>query len=71
MQRSNTAMLPWLPTMSGCGGIPLCLRLGRPRAKHKIRAYLEIIDQILEHGQGLHRKQRHTKHHIFERLRRE
>jgi transposase len=44
-------------------------RLGRPRAKRKIGPYLEIIDQILEQDKTVHRKQRHTKHRIFERLR--
>jgi transposase len=44
-------------------------RLGKPRAKRKIGPYLEIIDQILRQDQGVHRKQRHTKRRIFERLR--
>ncbi len=44
-------------------------RLVRPRAKRKIGPYLGIIDQILQEDQGVHRKQRHTKRRIFERLR--
>jgi len=44
-------------------------RLGRPRAKRKIGPYLDIIDQILRDDKGVHRKQRHTKRRIFERLR--
>ena len=46
-------------------------RLGQPRAKRKIGPYLEVIDQILEQDKTVHRKQRHTKHRIFERLREE
>jgi transposase len=44
-------------------------RLGQPRAKRKIGPYLEIIDRILQQDKNVHRKQRHTKHRIFERLR--
>jgi transposase len=44
-------------------------RRGRPRAKRKIGPYLEIIDQILEQDKTVHRKQRHSKRRIFERLR--
>jgi transposase len=44
-------------------------RLGQPRAKRKIGPYLGIVDQILEQDKTVHRKQRHTKHRIFERLR--
>ncbi|MCH7527619.1 MAG: hypothetical protein IID39_09290 [Planctomycetes bacterium] len=44
-------------------------RLGKPRTKRKIGPYLEIIDQILQQDKNVHRKQRHTKRRIFERLR--
>ena len=44
-------------------------RVGQPRAKRKIGPYLEIIDPILEQDKTVHRKQRHTKRRIFERLR--
>jgi transposase len=46
-------------------------RLGKPRTKRKIGPYLEIIDQILQQDKDVHRKQRHTKRRIFERLREE
>jgi transposase len=44
-------------------------RLSKPRSKRKIGPYLEIIDQILQQDKKVHRKQRHTKHRIFKRLR--
>ena len=46
-------------------------RLGQPRAQRKIGSYLEIIEQILQRDKDVHRKQRHTKRRIFERLREE
>jgi len=44
-------------------------RQGKPRIKRKIEPYLETIDQILRQDKSVHRKQRHTKRRIFERLR--
>jgi len=44
-------------------------RQGKPRRKRKIGPYLEIIEEILKQDQSVHRKQRHTKHRIFQRLR--
>ncbi len=44
-------------------------RLGRPRAKRKIEPHVETIDQIPQQDRSVHRKQRHTKRRIFERLR--
>ncbi len=44
-------------------------RLGKPRTKRKIEPSLETIDQILQQDKSVHRKQRHTKRRIFERLR--
>lgn len=44
-------------------------RLSQPRTKRKIGPYLEIIDEMLEQDRTVHRKQRHTKRRIFERLR--
>jgi transposase len=46
-------------------------RQGRPRHKPKIGPFLEVIEEILRHDQTVHRKQRHTKRRIFERLREE
>ncbi len=39
------------------------------KGKPKIGPYLGIIEEILRLGQNVHRKQRHTKCRIFERLR--
>ena len=44
-------------------------RQSRPRQKRKIGPYLGIIEEILRQDRGVHRKQRHTKRRIFERLR--
>ena len=44
-------------------------RQSKPRQKRKIGPYLGIIDQILRRDRDVHRKQRHTKHRISERLR--
>ena len=46
-------------------------RLRKPRHKRKIGPYLGVIDEILRLDQDVHRKQRHTKKRIFERLRKE
>lgn len=43
----------------------------RPRVKRKIGPFVRIIEEILKQGQAVHRKQRHTKRRIFERLRTE
>ena len=44
-------------------------RLAHPRAKRKIGPFLGVIEEILRQDQKVHRKQRHTKRRIFERLR--
>jgi len=46
-------------------------RLSEPRHKRKIGPYLGIIEEILRLDEDVHRKQRHTKKRIFERLRKE
>lgn len=46
-------------------------RQGQPRCKPKIGPFLEVIEEILRQDQKVHRKQRHTKRRIFERLQRE
>ncbi len=46
-------------------------RLSEPRHKRKIGPYLGVIDEILRLDQDVHRKQRHTKRRIFDRLRKE
>jgi len=46
-------------------------RLSEPRRKRKIGPYLGVIDEILRLDQDVHRKQRHTKRRIFDRLRKE
>lgn len=43
-------------------------RQSKPRQKRKIGPYLGIIDEILRWDRDVHRKQRHTKHRIFQRL---
>ena len=43
--------------------------LARPRRKRKIGPFLGVIDEILRQDRKVHRKQRHTKRRIFERLR--
>ncbi len=44
-------------------------RLSEPRNKRKIGPYLGVIEEILRLDRDVHRKQRHTKRRIFERLR--
>jgi transposase len=44
-------------------------RLTKPRSKRKIGPYIGIIEEILRQDRNVHRKQRHTKRRIFERLR--
>lgn len=46
-------------------------RQGLPRHKPKIGPFLGVIEEILRQDQTVHRKQRHTKRRIFERLREE
>lgn len=46
-------------------------RQGQPRHKPKIGPFLAVIEEILRQDQKVHRKQRHTKRRIFERLQRE
>ncbi len=46
-------------------------RRKQPRHKPKIGPFLGIIDEILRQDQKTHRKQRHTKKRIFERLKTE
>jgi len=46
-------------------------RLSEPRRKRKIGPYLGVIEEILRLDEDVHRKQRHTKKRIFERLRKE
>ncbi len=46
-------------------------RLSRPRYKRKIGPYLGVIEEILRLDEDVHRKQRHTKRRIFDRLRNE
>src|SRR5512133_891310 len=46
-------------------------RQGQPREKKKIGPFLPVIEQILEQDRHAHRKQRHTRRRIFERLRAE
>ena len=43
----------------------------QPRHKPKIGLFLGIIDEILRQDRQVHRKQRHTKKRIFERLKKE
>lgn len=43
----------------------------RPREKRKIGPFLEVIEEILRQDRNVHRKQRHTKRRIFERLKAE
>ena len=44
-------------------------RQSQPRRKRKIGPYLAVIDEILRQDRDVHRKQRHTKRRLFERLR--
>lgn len=44
-------------------------RLSRPRKKRTLEPFLPIIRQILENDRQAPKKQRHTAHRIFERLR--
>ena len=44
-------------------------RLSRPRKKRTLEPFLPTIRQILEDDRQAPRKQRHTAHRIFERLR--
>ena len=46
-------------------------RQGQPRPKPTIGPFLGVIEEILRQDQKVHRKQRHTKRRIFERLQRE
>jgi transposase len=46
-------------------------RQRQPRHKPKIGPFLGIIDEILRQDQKVHRKQRHTKKRIFDRLKKE
>ncbi len=46
-------------------------RQAQPRTKRKIGPFLGVIDEILKSDKKAHRKQRHTAHRIFERLRHE
>jgi len=46
-------------------------RQGQPRHKPKIGPFLGVIKEILRQDQKVHRKQRHTKRRIFERLQHE
>jgi transposase len=46
-------------------------RQGQPRPRPKIGPFLGVIEEILRQDQKVHRKQRHTKRRIFERLQRE
>lgn len=43
-------------------------RAAQPRAKRKIGPFLAVIEEILRQDQTVHRKQRHTKQRIFDRL---
>lgn len=44
-------------------------RLSQPRKKRKLGPFLPIIERILEEDRQAPKKQRHTAHRIFERLR--
>ncbi len=46
-------------------------RQAQPRVKRKIGPFVGIIEEILKHDQTVHRKQRHTKRRILDRLRTE
>ena len=46
-------------------------RQSQPREKRKIGPFLGVIEEILKQDQHTHRKQRHTKRRIFDRLRAE
>ena len=46
-------------------------RQRQPRHKPKIGPFLGVIEEILRQDQKVHRKQRHTKRRIFERLKSE
>ena len=46
-------------------------RLTKPRPKRKIGPYIGVIEEILRQDRHVHRKQRHTKRRIFERLKNE
>jgi transposase len=43
-------------------------RVAQPRVKRKIGPFLGLIEEILKQDQTVHRKQRHTKQRIFDRL---
>ena len=49
--------------------VPPGYRRERPPSRPKLDPYKGVIDQILEHDQGLPKKQRHTAKRIYERLR--
>jgi hypothetical protein len=46
-------------------------RAAQPRARPKIGLFLTVIEEILRQDQAVHRKQRHTKRRIFDRLKAE
>ena len=46
-------------------------RQAKPREKRKIGPFLKVIEEILRQDRDVHRKQRHTKRRIFERLKEE
>jgi transposase len=50
---------------------PAGYRQGQSRKKRKIGPFLGAIEEILRQDQAVHRKQRHTKRRIFERLKSE
>ena len=49
--------------------VPPGYRRERAPSRPKLDPYKGVIDQILEHDQGLPKKQRHTAKRIYERLR--
>ena len=49
--------------------VPPGYRRERPARRPKLDPYKGVIDQILEHDQGLPKKQGHTAKRIYERLR--
>lgn len=46
-------------------------RVAQPRTKRKIGPFLALIEEILRQDQTVHRKQRHTKQRILDRLKAE
>ena len=49
--------------------VPPGYRRSKPPVRPKLDPFVPIIDQILEAGRTLPKKQRHTSQRIFERLR--